>query len=72
MRPPSPFGPPQTSAQTAFTARHDDVGVREREQSSHVPIEDLESADFLIKEDGKDRTVLSAVPAAPPLRHRAR
>ena len=33
----------------------------------HVPIEDLESSDFLVREDGKDRTVLSAVPAAGPL-----
>lgn len=33
----------------------------------HVPVEDLESADFLVKEDGKDRTVISAVPAAGPL-----
>jgi len=59
---------PQTSAQTAVhgatTTMSVFVNVSNR---SHVPIEDLESADFLIKEDGKDRTVLSAVPAAPPL-----
>jgi hypothetical protein len=34
---------------------------------NHLPIENLEPADFLVREDGKDRTVLSAIPAAGPL-----
>ena len=33
----------------------------------HVPIEDLEPADFLVREDGKDRAVLSAAAATEPL-----
>ena len=33
----------------------------------HLPIENLASADFVVAEDGKDRAVLSAVPAAGPL-----
>jgi hypothetical protein len=47
-----------TTALTVFATVND---------RQHVPIGNLESADFLVKEDGKDRQVLSAVPAAQPL-----
>jgi hypothetical protein len=47
-----------TTALTVFATVND---------RQHVPIGNLESADFLVNEDGKDRQVLSAVPAAQPL-----
>jgi len=54
----------QNAAPGAATTMSVFAAVSDRRR---VPIEDLESADFLVKEDGKDRTVHSAVPAAGPL-----
>lgn len=57
-----------THAQSAGRAAAEPVSVfvtvSDRRQ---LPIEGLESADFLVKEDGKDRTVMSAGPARGPL-----
>jgi len=54
----------QDAARGATTTVSVFASVTDRRQ---VPIENLETADFLVKEDGRDRAVLSAVPAAGPL-----